>query len=83
MTRAELEAAIWAITGRGLTGAQVDGLLNVAEQYAAERLPHQPRTVLHHAGGTDLYPLIGVLAAALRGEDGPELANVVPLRRTA
>lgn len=83
MTAAELEAAVWAITGRELTGAQVDAIVDAAEQYAAERIPHQPRTVLHHVSGTDLHPLIGALADALLGAPEPGLAAVHVLARAS
>jgi hypothetical protein len=68
-TRDGLEATIWGITGRTLTGAQVDAILDAAEQYAAELAPHEPRMALHHTCGTDLYPVIGLIAEAL--EDAP------------
>lgn len=75
MTRAGLEAAIWAVTGRAMTGEQVDALVDVAEAYAAERAPHQCRAVLHHTGPRDLFPVIGVLADALLGETEWEAAD--------
>jgi hypothetical protein len=66
--RAELEARIWAITGRELTGSAIDAILDVAEEYTAERQEHHRRGVLHHASGSDLHPVIGVLADALLAE---------------
>jgi hypothetical protein len=72
MTRAELEARIWAITGRQLTGADIDAITDACEQYAAERVQHTPRQALHHTSGTDLYPVIGALASALLGDAAPE-----------
>lgn len=73
MTRTELEAKIWAITGRQLTGESVDALLDLAEAYTAERLEHHSRNALHHTGGMDLWPVIGVLADAMLGAPDADL----------
>lgn len=78
MTRDDLEARIWAITGRELTGAGIDAIVDAAEEYAAERQAHRSRTALRHASGDDLWPLIGLLADAMLGE--PE-AEDAPLLR--
>lgn len=75
---------MWAITGRAMTGDQVDAIVDLAEAYAAERAPHQSRTALHHTSGTDLYPLIGVLAEALLGKPADaEGATIHVLRRVS
>lgn len=71
MTRENLEATVWRIGGRQLTGQAVDALVDLAEAYAAERVAAAPRRALHHTGGDDLHQLIGVLAGALLG-DAPE-----------
>jgi hypothetical protein len=81
MTRDQLEAGVWAITGRQITGTTVDAICDLAEAYAAERHAAQtPRRALHHADSTDLYPIIGALADLLnsRGHAEDELA---PRRR--
>ena len=78
MTRPELEARVWAITGRELTGAAIDAIVDAAEEYATERHEHHGRSVLHHASGNDLWPLIGLLADAMLAE--PE-AEAPPLLR--
>jgi hypothetical protein len=65
MTRAELEARLWVIGGRQMTGTVIDQILDACECYAAEQRPHTRRQAFHHVSGTDLYPLIGVLASAL------------------
>jgi hypothetical protein len=76
MTRAELEGRIWAITGRDLTGTMVDAILDACEEYAADRQEHEPRMVFHRVSGTDLVPIIGLLADALLSE--PEVDEPGP-----
>ncbi len=77
MSRDDLEARIWEITGRGLTGAQVDDILAAAQAYAVVRaeevLIEQERRGLRHEHATDLYPVIAVLAEALM-PDVPHVA---------
>jgi len=70
MTRDELEAVIWRNwPTRGTVAARaVDSILAAADAYADSRPPRpDPRRALHHISGTDLYPLIGVLAGAMAG----------------
>lgn len=72
MSRAELEARIWTITGRQLTGERVDALLSLVDEYT--RPAHAPgRRVLRHQSDTDLWPAIQVLSEALLGEAGSHL----------
>ena len=66
-TRAELEAGIWAISGRTLTGRQVDQLLALADTYRADA-HNPPGRPLRHTHGTDLWPVIAALADALLGD---------------
>jgi len=73
MTVAELEARIWAITGRELTGTQVDAIVAAVQEYAADLAPKPSRRVLHHSGDVDLHPLIGALADAMLSEPTPQL----------
>lgn len=78
MDKQQLERRIWEVTGRDLTGAQIDAILDATQQYAAELPPRDKRgrltaaqarpAVLHHTGGTDLHPVISVLAQALLTE---------------
>jgi hypothetical protein len=65
MTIAELEARIWAATGRHLDATQMDEIVGAALEYAAELAPGPSRRVLRHSGDADLHPLIGVLAGAM------------------
>ncbi len=76
MTRDDLEAAIWLIAGRQMTGEKVDAIVDTCEAYASERIPRTGQVALHHAAGTDLYPVIGLLAKAMLGDE--EGAPVVP-----
>lgn len=69
MTRGELEAKVWAITGRNLTGSQVDAIVDAAEAYTAERLPRKKSRVVVNPVGTELYPVISVLARAMLGDE--------------
>ena len=66
MTRAELEARLWAIAGRELKGSVIDAIVDACEEYASEQA-HRPAPPLvpHHVSGTDLYPVIGRLADLL------------------
>lgn len=77
MTRAELEARIWAITGRELTGERVDALLDLVDEYT--KPARAGRRVLRHESSTDLWPAIGALADAMlgTGEDLPVLEEGV------
>lgn len=79
MTRADLEARVWAITGRDLTGTMIDDILDACEEYAADRQPREPRPAVRHTTHTDLWPVIGLLADALMNDGEPELAEVVTL----
>ena len=77
MTRAEIEASIWAITGRELTGAQVDRICDACDEYVSERARHDTTRILHPlvpAPPVDLYPVIGLLADLLMGESVPDSA---------
>jgi hypothetical protein len=76
VTRGELEARIWAITGRDLTGAAVDALLDVADEYTAGVRSQRP--VLRHTSPADLWPVIEVLADALLGDGGAHLPTDHP-----
>ena len=73
MSRAELEARIWTITGRQLTGAAVDALLSLVDEYTRPA-PAPGRRVLHHRSDTDLWPVIEALSEALLGAPGEDLA---------
>jgi hypothetical protein len=80
MTRDELEAGLWAVTGRELTGSVIDAIVALAETYASELPAHRPRTVLHHATGTDLWPIIGALADAMLNPASADEPAPVPLK---
>ena len=83
MDRAQLEAFIWRHWPTRGSEARyaVDAVLDAADAYAMGKLlaartrrrrrlrvlQPQPKTVLCHTSDTDLYPLIGTLAAALLG----------------
>ena len=71
MTRDELEARVWAITGRELTGTAVDALLDLVDEYT--KPARAGRKVLRHESDTDLWPVIEVLSEALLGETGADL----------
>lgn len=71
MTRDDLEAGIWAITGRELTGTAVDALLDLVDEYT--KPARAGRKVLRHESDTDLWPVIEVLSEALLGETGADL----------
>ena len=82
MSRADLEARVWQITGRELTGTAVDAILDACEEYAADRGEHQPRLVLPRISscGSELWPVIGLLADALLGEPDAGEPEPAPLR---
>ena len=77
MTRDDLEARIWEITGRALSGAQVDDIVAAAGAYAVicreEQRQQEDAWTLRHEHATDLYPVIAVLAEALM-PDVPHVA---------
>lgn len=81
MNRDGLEARIWEIAGRDLTGTMVDDILDACEEYAADRQQHEPRMVLQRIArnGTDLWPVIGVLADAMLNEPGVNEPGPQPL----
>ena len=81
VNRDELEAIIWrhwpTAAVRGSQAARdVAAILDAADAYARGRTRWAVRqarrepapVVLRHTSGTDLYPLIGTLAAALLGD---------------
>jgi hypothetical protein len=72
VSRDELEAVIWQHwpTRGTLAGRSVDAILNAADAYADTRTlhePREPRRALHHVSGSDLFPVIGLLAEAMEG----------------
>jgi hypothetical protein len=83
MTDEQLQATIWRHwPTRGSKAVfAVDAILAAARAYADSVRPepggHRPACpchVLHHTSDTDLYPVIGVLAEALLGEDSEQEA---------
>lgn len=74
MSRAELEAKIWTITGRQLTGAAVDALLGLVDEYTRPAPAAPGRRVLRHQNSTDLWPVIKVLTEALLGTPDADLS---------